>query len=217
MNQDQLAPTPKGRERLDNILTVSTDLFLENGYDSVTLDDVIAKSGGSRATLYRAFGGKQQLFEAVINDFCSKFFEDLRKVDYTDLNFKDGFQKLANAYMAAALSPRHVHFYRTVMGTANRFPAVGEVWYQKGMKAVSLIFFDFLRSHIPAKNAEAHEIQQLADIIQGALIFNLLSQSAVMTSADTVAIDSTISAVARIAMSAYRDFINPTSDSTNHQ
>ena len=129
----------------------------------MTLDDVIAKSGGSRTTLCRAFGDKQQLFEAVIQEFCSKFFAELSQISYVGLDFKSGFHKLAKAYISLSMSQRQVSFYRTVMGTANRCPNIGSAWYQKGIQAVSEIFFDFLRSHITSCQASDDTIRKLAD------------------------------------------------------
>ncbi len=198
-------PTPKGRERLDSFLTVSTDLFLELGYDSVTLDDVIAKSGGSRATLYRAFGGKQQLFEAVVQDFCAKFSAELCQISYANLDFSTGFYKLARGYVTLALSERQVSFYRIVMGTAGRFPSVGALWYHQGVNAVSQVFYDFLRSHISVTDASDEAVKMLADNVQGSLVFCLLNQAAVLQKPSDTEVSATIDAVAALASRAFAE------------
>src|ERR1700687_3962682 len=46
-------------------------LFRDKGYERVTVDDIIALVGGSKATLYSQFGGKDELFEIVIKRYCA--------------------------------------------------------------------------------------------------------------------------------------------------
>lgn len=49
------------------------------GIAKVTVDDIVAESGISRATIYRIFpGGKEVLFEALRVRFLEEFFERLR-------------------------------------------------------------------------------------------------------------------------------------------
>ena len=57
------------------VLLAAREVFEAKGYAAATLDDVIARSGGSRQTLYEQFGGKQGLFEAMVSDRCSKVFD----------------------------------------------------------------------------------------------------------------------------------------------
>lgn len=50
----------------ERIYAVATELFLEHGFDEVSIDDVAAGAGCSRATLYRYVGGKSALVDGVI-------------------------------------------------------------------------------------------------------------------------------------------------------
>lgn len=45
-------------ERRSALLTAAQNLFLEQGYERTTLGDVVARAGGSLATLYKLFGDK---------------------------------------------------------------------------------------------------------------------------------------------------------------
>ncbi|HCV16103.1 MAG TPA: hypothetical protein DF637_07210 [Rikenellaceae bacterium] len=51
----------------DRIIEVSTDLFLQNGCKSVTMDDVAKENGISKRTLYEHFSDKSQLLEECID------------------------------------------------------------------------------------------------------------------------------------------------------
>ena len=56
----------RGRRRQSELLDAARDLLIENGYRGTTLEAIIARAGGSRVTIYRAFGGKSGLVSAII-------------------------------------------------------------------------------------------------------------------------------------------------------
>src|ERR1700754_483272 len=67
---------PAGRpesteQRRERIIRLAAPLFLKKGYDNVSIDEIIGVVGGSKATIYAWFGGKEGLFEAVVRQECS--------------------------------------------------------------------------------------------------------------------------------------------------
>ena len=57
--------TRRGQERRLALLICATDLFLERGYDAVSLDDIVHHAGGSKTSIYKYFGNKEGLFTAI--------------------------------------------------------------------------------------------------------------------------------------------------------
>src|SRR6266576_1529543 len=57
-------------QRQDRIVRLAAPLFLKKGYDNVSIDEIIGVVGGSKATIYAWFGGKEGLFEAVVRREC---------------------------------------------------------------------------------------------------------------------------------------------------
>ena len=47
-----LPQTKRGHERCIGLLISATELFLERGYDAVSLDDIVQHAGGSKASIY---------------------------------------------------------------------------------------------------------------------------------------------------------------------
>lgn len=74
MTKEVATARPRLEARRAAFLKAATAVFLEKGYANATLDDVIARSGGSRQTLYALFGGKQGLFEALVAERCERIF-----------------------------------------------------------------------------------------------------------------------------------------------
>ena len=74
------APLPKSSEgrlhappakRSSNVLEAAGELFLSHGCEGVSIEMIVAKTGGSYRDLYKEFGGKESLFLRVMSDVCS--------------------------------------------------------------------------------------------------------------------------------------------------
>lgn len=74
MESETLTPplAPARRRRKDarpaELVAAAIDLFVERGYAATRLDDVAARAGVSKGTLYLYFGSKEELFKAVIRE-----------------------------------------------------------------------------------------------------------------------------------------------------
>ncbi|BDT88807.1 helix-turn-helix transcriptional regulator [Nocardia cyriacigeorgica] len=64
--RDWLAGGDRRAAAVARIEAAATALFLERGIDDVGVDEVAARAGCSRATLYRHVGGKAALVDAVL-------------------------------------------------------------------------------------------------------------------------------------------------------
>ena len=154
------SPTParqtrRGKERCLRVRQVAADLFLAQGYDPVSLDDILALSGGSKTMLYSQFGGKEGLFLAVVIELCDAITSPLEELDLTGLSLEKGLEDLGRSLLRSLLSPRHLALYRLVIGLGGRFPAIGPVWYQHGPQRSQQIFAAFLSHHLPATNPDS--------------------------------------------------------------
>jgi len=53
----------------EQILDQAMQLFWERGYFDTSVDDLVARTGLSRAAIYKTFGSKEQLFAALLERF----------------------------------------------------------------------------------------------------------------------------------------------------
>ncbi|MFN8052128.1 MAG: TetR family transcriptional regulator [Acidimicrobiales bacterium] len=63
-----------GDETATRILDAAAELFTTIGVRRCSLDDIAERSGVGRTTLYRRFGGRQQITEAVLAREVHRFF-----------------------------------------------------------------------------------------------------------------------------------------------
>ncbi|MBJ9984477.1 TetR/AcrR family transcriptional regulator [Acinetobacter sp. S40] len=73
----ELPQTRRGHERRVALLLSGTELFLERGYEAVSLDDIVNHAGGSKASIYKYFGSKEGLFKAICDYRRELFFKNM--------------------------------------------------------------------------------------------------------------------------------------------
>ncbi|GAA4722478.1 TetR/AcrR family transcriptional regulator [Isoptericola chiayiensis] len=70
--------TPAGRPRSfdeESVLAELTALFWRQGYGQTSMSDIVAASGVHKPSLYRAFGGKDELFTTVLRRYLRERME----------------------------------------------------------------------------------------------------------------------------------------------
>ena len=64
-------------ELSDNVLDRAMCLFWDKGYFDTSIEDLVRDTGLNRAAIYGRFGGKQALFEALLNRYRSTVTAEL--------------------------------------------------------------------------------------------------------------------------------------------
>jgi AcrR family transcriptional regulator len=109
--------TARNREA---ILDAAAALFLETGYDRTSLARVAERAGISRATLFKQFPTKAELFEATV--LAAGAPPDAEPVDPPTDDFLAGLVQLGRAYADLLDDPRMTGLMRTIIAEAPRFP-----------------------------------------------------------------------------------------------
>ncbi|MGO9233199.1 MAG: TetR/AcrR family transcriptional regulator [Methylocella sp.] len=131
--------------RRDAFLAAAREVFEEKGYAEATLDDVIARSGGSRQTLYALFGGKQGLFEAIISENCETIFRGLTLEQLAPRAPREVLREVGVRYLAIVTSAACLNLNRLVIAEAPRIPELAERFWKLGpgrSRAFLTEFFD---------------------------------------------------------------------------
>lgn len=72
----QSGPSPSAPERArDRLIKAASDLFCRHGINATGIESVIEAAGTAKATLYKSFGSKEGLIEAVL-EFEGKAWRD---------------------------------------------------------------------------------------------------------------------------------------------
>jgi AcrR family transcriptional regulator len=131
----RLETVDRRRERL---VRMAAPLFLKKGYDNVSIDEIIGVVGGSKATIYAWFGGKEGLFEAVVRQKC----QDVTMAIEVDSkgSLEQQLTHLGQSFLAMVLSPPILEFHRLMVSIGRTFPEAGRLFFTSGpVSAYSIV------------------------------------------------------------------------------
>lgn len=126
------SPCGRGDARRAAMLHVAWRMFLEKGYEAVSLSDVVSQSGGSKATLYAAFGGKEGLFIAACEERCAAFLDKLALSADPLLPVEESLRHFALSLLENLYSDESRDVMRLILGAAQKFPSVAEAFLERG-------------------------------------------------------------------------------------
>jgi len=115
-------------ERRHAVLDAAEHLFLEQGYDRVSLAAIVKRSGGSLATVYEMFGNKQGLLRAMVDRSIEQNFSNLWSTD-DDVPPSAQLRIMALRLHEHMVQPHIVALKRIVIGESLRDPAFARSFY----------------------------------------------------------------------------------------
>jgi AcrR family transcriptional regulator len=152
------------------ILKIATDLFLAKGYDAVSVDSIVAKAGGTKTNVYKHFGGKAELFAAVVEALCQQIVHSFADMDLSNLEPEAALRQVGRAFLGALFSQRSVRQHRIVISESTRFPSVGKRWFKAGPESAR----DFISAYF-LKLQKAGRMRTVAPRRLAGLFLDMLS------------------------------------------
>jgi len=122
----------RGEIRTEKFLQAATEIFLERGYRNARLSDIVARSRGSLATLYRVFGGKKGLAIAIMRESISSFGESMSILLAPDVPPETALYTATERMVAETLSPQRIVVHRIVNNQGLDFPDLRDWFFEHG-------------------------------------------------------------------------------------
>jgi TetR/AcrR family transcriptional repressor of mexJK operon len=125
-------PSEKSRlNKHDAITQAASEMFLAEGFERVTLDQIAQRAGVSKQTIYSHFADKEALFKAICTELTERLTIPLRK-SASEGDLRSTLTRLGEDALAMMLHPASLDLHRLVMSAAVRFPELGHVAYEAG-------------------------------------------------------------------------------------
>lgn len=137
----------KGR-KFDQVLEGARTVFMRDGYERASVDDIAREAGVSKATLYAYFPDKRLLFLEIASAEC------LRQADEAGAAFDFNqpiaviLRRAAEKIVAFLMSEFGQRIYRIAVAESESFPALAQEFYQSGPKLAQDRVADCLRNAI---------------------------------------------------------------------
>jgi AcrR family transcriptional regulator len=117
------------------ILEAASALFLELGFDAVSVDMVTERVGGTKGNVYTHFGSKAGLFAAVVEEQWKDSvqpFAEIEELDPEDPPLEEALRQLGRGFLRAILTDREVTLHRMIVSEARRHARLARHWYSYG-------------------------------------------------------------------------------------
>jgi TetR/AcrR family transcriptional repressor of mexJK operon len=189
--------------RRQEIVRKAAALFIEKGYANVTMDEIIRLVGGSKATLYARFGGKEGLFETVIKEPCVDVTHAIDIDPAGDVEAQ--LTQIARNFLRSVLNPKILELHRLMVSIGKTFPAVGSFFYESGPNTAYAIVASWMEKQQAAGKLAGGNPRQLAVLFLDMLLGE--HQLALLTSprqSSPKAIDQTVRAAVSLFLNGAR-------------
>ena len=114
------------------IVEGARSIFLAQGFDAASMNDIARAAGVSKGTLYVYFDNKEQLFGAIVEQECAAHAEAIFDLDLNDHDVEGTLTRLGIGYMKFLCRPGAASPLRTVIAIAERMPKIGKAFYETG-------------------------------------------------------------------------------------
>ena len=137
--------TPRGEARRSALLEAALEVFLEQGYEGASIEEIVRRVGGSKASLYAYFGSKQGLFWEVLNQLSDRFIEGLAVPPEADAELEKTLNTIGLRFLRGFLDPAGCRMFRTLIAESQRFPELAQRFFERGPQRVRQVLGNYLR------------------------------------------------------------------------
>lgn len=149
---ERAAPDRSNR-KVALILAAARKLFLDHGFDAISMDMVARQATVSKATLYAHFTSKEELFTATMVDEANRISDEIWQITPDDDDVASVLRHVAQNFVDIFLTERALLLQRAVVGVVPSLPSIGAAIFESGPKALADRLAQFL--------ATTHERGQL--------------------------------------------------------
>lgn len=118
-------------ERLQaEIMRVALFLFGSKGFQKTSMKDVADAAKISKATLYKFCDSKEDLLAKVLQ--ASTFNVTAKRIKPKEVDWRENVKHFGRVYLQLSHDPERMALLRCVVSESHNFPAIGQLYYEKG-------------------------------------------------------------------------------------
>ncbi|WP_149589739.1 TetR/AcrR family transcriptional regulator [Tabrizicola flagellatus] len=170
----------RGR-KFDQVLEGARKIFLRDGFERASVDDIAREAGVSKATIYAYFPDKQLLFLEVARCECHRQTDEAEAMVEGDVPVQVALTIAAERIVAFHLSDFGQRMFRIVVGEGEHFPGLGRQFHDFGPGLIHARLVHHLGCYVASGALKIDDLDLAADqfaqlckaTIQDRLMFGL--------------------------------------------
>jgi AcrR family transcriptional regulator len=160
----KLRGRPKDESKASAILEAATKQFIVGGMARTTMQDIATMAGVSKITVYNNFGTKEELFQRVIQNKCTKYMSDDMLKKALSQTAYEGLCTLGMAFVGIIYDDGALAMHRTVMAQSVCDPELAQLFYRNGPERVFSLMNVYLK-HIEGEgDCSFDNIQRASEV-----------------------------------------------------
>ncbi len=136
----------KRRQILDGARTI----FLDQGFDSASMNGIAEAAGVSKGTLYVYFDSKEALFRELVREEKAAQFPAIFDFDTSAPDVCGTLTRVGRAFAAFITRPHVVTARRIVVAMADRMPAMAVEFFEEGPRQCAIRVAAYLDTQVAA-------------------------------------------------------------------
>ena len=165
-------------ERPSELVAAALDLFVERGFAATRLDDVAARAGVSKGTLYLYFESKEALFKAVIEEAIVPLLASAEDVIANDQGTSiDLLRRLLNGWWEQIGATRLAGVPKLIIAEARNFPAVAQYYHDAVIVRGRALLRTLLQRGIERGEFRPLDLETAIDVIYAPLMMLVVWRS----------------------------------------
>ena len=157
-------PTRAEASRLyEQLREAAVAVFLENGYDAATMEEIARAAGITKRTLYARYPDKRAVFLDVIPWALTRAVENDAGTKIDDDDLAAALTAIGRGAIKRSVDPDTVRLHRIVRNEIGRFPEFAVSAETLGWSRRQRQVMELLRRHQDAGNIEVDDIELAAE------------------------------------------------------
>lgn len=160
---DITAMAPVTGRKVEQVLAGARTVFLRDGFEGASVDDIAREAGVSKATLYSYFSDKRVLFLHVGRIECARQGEvALCEID-ADAPVREVLTGAGLRMLDFLCSEFGQRIFRICVAESDRFPALARAFYESGPLVIRGYMCDYFRAAIARGELAIDDLELAAD------------------------------------------------------
>ena len=176
---DDASPKRERRKeaRPGELLDAALDLFVEKGFAATRAEEVAARAGVSKGTLFLYFQSKEELFKAVISEnIAGRFTEWNAEFDAVDGSSADMLRYAMNMWWERIGATRASGITKLIISEAHNFPDVTAYYQSEVIQPGHALIRRILQRGVDRGEFAVTDMDHAAYSVIAAMVFLVMSK-----------------------------------------
>lgn len=154
---------PKKGRKYDQVLEGARQVFLSDGFEGASVDDIARAANVSKATLYSYFPDKRFLFMQVAKTECQRQAELASATIDMSAPIDQVLHDIASEMVNFITSKFGKQIFRICVGESDRFPELGREFYESGPMLIRGKLIHFFETGVERGDLKIDDFELAAD------------------------------------------------------